>query len=68
MNLTVKNALVELSKHTNDVNPIGVNASDVMSSFKRTHSDRWQNEFSKMFTPEELEQIEGILDSPHYYS
>lgn len=38
-----------------------------VQSFKRTHQDRWEQEFSKLFTKEQLEEMQGA-GAAHYFS
>ncbi|RZL05484.1 MAG: DUF3437 domain-containing protein [Pedobacter sp.] len=38
-----------------------------VQSFKRTHQDRWEEEFKKAFTPEQLEALQGA-GAAHYFS
>lgn len=41
--------------------------SKTIQSFKRTHQDRWEHEFKKAFTNEQLETIQGA-GAAHYFS
>lgn len=39
----------------------------VCSEFKRTHTDNWESHRSQ-FTQEQLEALEDVVSTPHYYA
>ena len=39
----------------------------VCSEFKRTHTDNWEAH-KKQFTQEQLEALEDVVSTPHYYA
>lgn len=67
----VPKALAAISKHSFERNaPLGVRdiVKKCCAEYKRTHmSDNWELH-RKMFTQEELEALEDVVSSPHYYA
>ena len=60
-------AVVALSRHLSDPSPIDQAARKALSEFKRTHQDNW-TEHKAAFTPEQLDDLDGLLVSPSYYA
>ena len=67
----VPKALAAISKHSFERNaPLGVRdiVKKCCAEYKRTHiSDNWELH-RKMFTQEEIEALEDVVSSPHYYA
>ena len=67
----VPKALAAISKHSFERNaPLGVRdtVKKCCAEYKRTHmSDNWEVH-RKVFTQEELEALEDVVSSPHYYA
>lgn len=67
----VPEALAAISKHSFEKNaPLGVRdtVKKCCAEYKRTHmSDNWEMHRSK-FTQEQLEALEDVVSSPHYYA
>ncbi len=66
----VPEALAALSKHSFEQRAsLGVRevVKMVCSEFKRTHTDNWE-EHRKQFTREQLEALEDVVSTPHYYA
>eukprot|EP00934_Nitzschia_sp_Nitz4_P000403 Nitzschia sp. Nitz4//scaffold156_size52432//33824//40564//NITZ4_006829-RA/size52432-processed-gene-0.30-mRNA-1//-1//CDS//3329537421//403//frame0 len=67
----VPKALAAISKHSFERNaPLGVRdiVKKCCAEYKRTHmSDNW-DVHRKMFTQEEIEALEDVVSSPHYYA
>ena len=66
----VPKALAALSKHSFEQRAaMGVRdeVKRVCSEFKRTHTDNWEAH-KKQFTQEQLEALEDVVSTPHYYA
>lgn len=67
----VPKALAAISKHSFERNaPLGVRdiVKKCCAEYKRTHmSDNWELH-RKMFTQEEIEALEDVVSTPHYYA
>ena len=67
----IPKALAAISKHSFERNaPLGVRdiVKKCCAEYKRTHmSDNWELH-RKMFTQEEMEALEDVVSSPHYYA
>jgi hypothetical protein len=67
----VPKALAAISKHSFERNaPLGVRdtVKKCCAEYKRTHmSDNWEVH-RRVFTQEELEALEDVVSSPHYYA
>jgi len=66
----IPEALAALSKHSFEQRAsMGVRdeVKRVCSEFKRTHTDNWEAH-KKQFTQEQLEALEDVVSTPHYYA
>lgn len=66
----IPEALAALSKHSFAQRAsLGVReeVKRVCSEFKRTHTDNWEAH-KKQFTREQLEALEDVVSTPHYYA
>ena len=66
----IPEALAALSKHSFEQRAsLGVRdeVKRVCSEFKRTHTDNWEAH-KKQFTREQLEALEDVVSTPHYYA
>ncbi|KAK1734226.1 DUF3437 domain-containing protein [Skeletonema marinoi] len=66
----IPEALAALSKHSFEQRAsMGVRdeVKRVCSEFKRTHTDYWEAH-KKQFTQEQLEALEDVVSTPHYYA
>ncbi|KAJ7327828.1 Proteasome activator complex subunit 4 [Desmophyllum pertusum] len=59
--------LLDLGDHLHDPHPIQATVKKVMSDFRRTHHDNWQ-EHKQMFTEDQLLVLTDLLVSPCYYA
>ena len=66
----IPEALAALSKHSFEqrasLSVRGIVKMDC-SEFKRTHTDNWEAH-RKQFTQEQLEALEDVVSTPHYYA
>lgn len=60
-------ALMALSGHLNDPQPIPATVKKTLTDFKRTHQDNWQESKLK-FSEDELSVLTDLLVSPSYYA
>ena len=63
-------ALAALSKHSFEQRAsLGVREVVKMccSEFKKTHTDNWEAH-KKQFSQEQLEALEDVVSTPHYYA
>ena len=65
----VPDALVALSKHSFEQRA-ALNVREMVkqtfADFRKTHQDRW-DEHRQQFTQEQLEALEDVVSTPHYY-
>ncbi|XP_044171551.1 proteasome activator complex subunit 4-like [Acropora millepora] len=59
--------LLDLGEHLHDPHPIQATVKKVMSDFRRTHHDNWQ-EHKQKFTEDQLLVLTDLLVSPCYYA
>lgn len=59
--------LLDLGDHLHDPHPIQATVKKVMSDFRRTHHDNWQ-EHKQKFTEDQLLVLTDLLVSPCYYA
>ena len=58
-------AMVEkLAAHAFDPNPIDSTAKKILSEFRRTHADMWDEEHKHAFEPEQLSALQDALVVP----
>ena len=66
----IPEALAALSKHSFE-NKASLNVREVVklvcSKFKRTHTDNWEAHCAQ-FTQEQLEALDDVVSTPHYYA
>lgn len=55
LNSTISSTLQEVIRKT-------------VSDFKRTHTDEWETNHRQRFTEEQLDALNDVLSSPHYYA
>ena len=63
-------ALAALSKHSFEQRAalsVREVVKMVCSEFKRTHTDNWEAH-RKQFTQAQIEALEDVVDTPHYYA
>jgi len=63
----VPELLMRLSKHLHDPQPIQMTVKKTMATFKRTHTDNWQDHKQK-FSDDQLSVLTELLVSPNYYA
>jgi hypothetical protein len=66
----IPEALAALSKHSFEKNAslsVREVVKMVCSEFKRTHTDNWEAH-RKQFTQEQLEALDDVVSTPHYYA
>ena len=66
----IPKALAALSKHSFEQRAslsVREVVKMVCSEFKRTHTDNWEAHKEK-FTTEELEALDDVVSTPHYYA
>jgi|EP01043_Picozoa_sp_COSAG02_P001885 hypothetical protein len=55
----------QLAERAFDPSPIDVTAKKILSEFKRTHADLWEEEHKRKFDAEQLSALQDALVTPH---
>lgn len=55
----------QLAERAFDPSPIDVTAKKILSEFKRTHADLWEEEHKHRFDAEQLASLQDALVTPH---
>ena len=55
----------QLAERAFDPSPIDATAKRILSEFKRTHADLWEEEHKGKFDVEQLSSLQDALVTPH---
>jgi len=66
----VPKALALLSRllHSSISSTLQETIKKTVSEFRRTHQDEWEVAHRRRFTTEQLDALNDVLSSPHYYA
>lgn len=59
--------LTSFVRHVHSPSPLNETVTKAVQMFKRTHQDRWDNDYKDKFSREQLEDLQGA-GAAHYFS